>query len=124
MGGKVRGGGGEIKKNGFRPRRPRKIFRAFGPIILSRKICFDFVEMLVLEQDRGPRAFGEGKSRQRDPERETQDDAKSSKNRFKKLMEFLIEKDVAVTSTLTVFEPYTNREVVLGGGLDFVAKRL
>ena len=37
---------------------------------------------------------------------------------MKSLMEFLIEKEVAVTSTLPVFEPYTDREVVLGGGLE------
>jgi imidazolonepropionase-like amidohydrolase len=37
---------------------------------------------------------------------------------MKSLMQFLIEKDVAVTSTLTVFEPYTGREIVLGGGID------
>lgn len=34
------------------------------------------------------------------------------------LMNYLIEKGVAVTSTLPVFEPYANREIVLGGGLD------
>lgn len=34
------------------------------------------------------------------------------------LMNFLIEKGVAVTSTLPVFEPYANREIVLGGGLE------
>jgi len=43
---------------------------------------------------------------------------------MKKLMEFLIEKDVAVTSTLTVFEPYTNREVVLGGGLEAMSPEI
>ena len=37
---------------------------------------------------------------------------------MKSLMDFLIEKGVAVTSTLPVFEPYTDREVVLGGGLE------
>lgn len=33
------------------------------------------------------------------------------------LIKFLISKQVALTSTLPVFEPYTGREVVLGGGL-------
>ncbi|OEJ99701.1 amidohydrolase family protein [Roseivirga misakiensis] len=37
---------------------------------------------------------------------------------MKSLMDFLIEKDVAITSTLPVFEPYTNREIVVGGGLE------
>lgn len=37
---------------------------------------------------------------------------------MKELQEFLINKGVAVTSTLPVFEPYTDREVVPGGGLD------
>lgn len=37
---------------------------------------------------------------------------------MKSLMELLIEKNVGITSTLPVFEPYTNREVVLGGGLE------
>ena len=36
------------------------------------------------------------------------------------LIGFLISKKVAVTSTLPVFEPYTDREVVLGGGADAV----
>ncbi len=40
------------------------------------------------------------------------------------LMKFLIEKDVAVTSTLPVFEPYTGREVVLGGGLDAMSPEI
>jgi imidazolonepropionase-like amidohydrolase len=35
---------------------------------------------------------------------------------MKSLMQFLIKKKVAITSTLPVFEPYTNREVILGGG--------
>ncbi|HEX8326133.1 MAG TPA: amidohydrolase family protein [Hymenobacter sp.] len=34
------------------------------------------------------------------------------------LIKFLVGKKVALTSTLTVFEPYTGREVVLGGGLE------
>ena len=38
--------------------------------------------------------------------------------KMKALIDLLIEKDVAITSTLPVFEPYTGREVVLGGGLD------
>lgn len=37
---------------------------------------------------------------------------------MKSLVDFLIEKDVAVTSTLPVFEPYADREIVLGGGLE------
>lgn len=40
------------------------------------------------------------------------------------LMKFLIEKNVAVTSTLPVFEPYTGREVVLGGGLDAMSQEI
>ena len=39
-------------------------------------------------------------------------------NEMKSLMQFLIKKNVAITSTLPVFEPYTNREVILGGGTD------
>ncbi|WP_370478877.1 amidohydrolase family protein [Tamlana flava] len=34
------------------------------------------------------------------------------------LIEHLVEKKVALTSTINVFEPYTSREVVPGGGLD------
>jgi imidazolonepropionase-like amidohydrolase len=41
---------------------------------------------------------------------------------MKNLMAFLIEKEVAITSTLTVFEPYTGREVVLGGGIDAMSE--
>lgn len=37
---------------------------------------------------------------------------------MKSLMDFLIAKGVAVTSTLPVFEPYTDREIVPGGGLE------
>ena len=37
---------------------------------------------------------------------------------MKELMQFLISKKVAVTSTLPVFEPYTGSEIVHGGGLD------
>jgi len=33
------------------------------------------------------------------------------------LIDYLIKKNVALTSTINVFEPYTNREVVPGGGL-------
>lgn len=36
--------------------------------------------------------------------------------KMKELQQFLISKGVAVTSTLPVFEPYTNREAILGGG--------
>ena len=41
--------------------------------------------------------------------------------KMKELQAFLIEKKVAVTSTLPVFEPYTGREVVPGGGIDALA---
>ena len=34
------------------------------------------------------------------------------------LIAYLVEKKVALTSTINVFEPYTNREVVPGGGID------
>jgi imidazolonepropionase-like amidohydrolase len=37
---------------------------------------------------------------------------------MKSLIEFLINKHVAVTSTLPVFEPFTDRELILGGGDD------
>lgn len=37
---------------------------------------------------------------------------------MKDLIKLLVRKKVAVTSTLPVFAPYTNREIVLGGGLD------
>jgi imidazolonepropionase-like amidohydrolase len=37
---------------------------------------------------------------------------------MKELMQLLINKKVAITSTLPVFEPYTDREIVHGGGLD------
>ncbi|MEO6327851.1 MAG: amidohydrolase family protein [Ginsengibacter sp.] len=37
---------------------------------------------------------------------------------MKSLMQFLIKKNVAITSTLPVFEPATNREIILGGGSD------
>ena len=40
------------------------------------------------------------------------------------LMEYLIEQNVAITSTLPVFEPYTDREVVLGGGLDAMSPEI
>ncbi|TPG72455.1 amidohydrolase family protein [Hymenobacter nivis] len=40
------------------------------------------------------------------------------------LIKFLIGKNVALTSTLPVFEPYTGREVVLGGGLDALIPQL
>lgn len=35
---------------------------------------------------------------------------------MKELMQFLIDKKVTITSTLPVFEPYTGREVIPGGG--------
>jgi imidazolonepropionase-like amidohydrolase len=37
---------------------------------------------------------------------------------MKNLIAFLIKKNVAITSTLPVFEPATNREIILGGGSD------
>ena len=37
---------------------------------------------------------------------------------MKDLIDYLVKKKVALTSTINVFEPYTNREVVPGGGLD------
>ncbi len=37
---------------------------------------------------------------------------------MKALIDYLISKNVAITSTLPVFEPYTGREVVVGGGID------
>jgi imidazolonepropionase-like amidohydrolase len=37
---------------------------------------------------------------------------------MKSLIQFLIKKKVAITSTLPVFEPSTNREIILGGGED------
>jgi imidazolonepropionase-like amidohydrolase len=40
------------------------------------------------------------------------------------LIKFLISKEVALTSTLPVFEPYTGREVVLGGGLGALMPQL
>ncbi|ALW84581.1 hypothetical protein AUC43_05470 [Hymenobacter sedentarius] len=43
---------------------------------------------------------------------------------MKSLISFLVSKKVALTSTLPVFEPYTNREVVLGGGLDALVPQL
>jgi imidazolonepropionase-like amidohydrolase len=39
-------------------------------------------------------------------------------SQMKDLMQLLIRKKVAITSTLPVFEPYTDREIVHGGGLD------
>lgn len=38
--------------------------------------------------------------------------------KMKELINHLISKNVALTSTINVFEPYTNREVVPGGGMD------
>ena len=36
-------------------------------------------------------------------------------DRMKNLISYLVEKKVAITSTLPVFEPFTNREIVVGG---------
>ncbi|WP_375436091.1 amidohydrolase family protein [uncultured Hymenobacter sp.] len=43
---------------------------------------------------------------------------------MKSLISLLVAKKVALTSTLPVFEPYTNREVVLGGGLEALIPQL
>ena len=40
--------------------------------------------------------------------------------KMKSLIDLLISRHVAVTSTLPVFEPYTGRELILGGGADAV----
>jgi len=40
------------------------------------------------------------------------------------LIKHLIEKEVALTSTLNVFEPYTGREVVPGGGIEALATQV
>ena len=45
-------------------------------------------------------------------------------SQMKELIQFLISKKVALTSTLPVFEPYTGREVVLGGGLEALIPQL
>jgi imidazolonepropionase-like amidohydrolase len=43
---------------------------------------------------------------------------------MKQLMAYLIEKNVTLTSTLPVFEPYTNREPFPGGGENAVASQI
>lgn len=43
---------------------------------------------------------------------------------MKSLISLLVAKRVALTSTLPVFEPYTGREVVLGGGLEALIPQL
>ncbi|MGY2132602.1 amidohydrolase family protein [Hymenobacter sp. HD11105] len=43
---------------------------------------------------------------------------------IKSLISFLVSKRVAITSTLPVFEPFTGREVVLGGGLEALIPQL
>jgi imidazolonepropionase-like amidohydrolase len=40
------------------------------------------------------------------------------------LMDLLIKNEVTITSTLPVFEPYTGREVVLGGGIDAMSPEI
>lgn len=40
------------------------------------------------------------------------------------LIDYLIKADVAITSTLPVFEPFTGREVVLGNGLDAMSPEI
>jgi imidazolonepropionase-like amidohydrolase len=44
--------------------------------------------------------------------------------KMKALITFLVEKKVAITSTLPVFEPYTAREIVPGGGLESLAPQI
>lgn len=44
--------------------------------------------------------------------------------KMKQLMKTLIASGVTITSTLPVFEPYTGREIIPGGGLDAVAPML
>jgi imidazolonepropionase-like amidohydrolase len=39
-------------------------------------------------------------------------------DKMKTLIQFLVKKNVAITSTLPVFEPATTREIILGGGTD------
>lgn len=43
---------------------------------------------------------------------------------MKSLMEYLIAQDVTITSTLPVFEPFTDREIVQGGGLDAMSPEI
>jgi imidazolonepropionase-like amidohydrolase len=43
---------------------------------------------------------------------------------MEQLMRLLIDKKVALTSTLPVFEPFTGREVILGGGADALAPQV
>lgn len=45
-------------------------------------------------------------------------------SKMKNLMRHLIKEDVTITSTLPVFEPYTGREIVPGGGLDAIVQPL
>ncbi|MFY0626018.1 MAG: amidohydrolase family protein [Reichenbachiella sp.] len=45
-------------------------------------------------------------------------------SKMKKLMKHLIDKNVTITSTLPVFEPYTGREIIPGGGLNAVVQPL
>ena len=40
------------------------------------------------------------------------------------LIQFLVDKNVAITSTLPVFEPYTDREIIPGGGEDALAPEI
>lgn len=44
--------------------------------------------------------------------------------RMEELIEHLVSKNVALTSTLNVFEPYTGREVVPGGGIEALAPQV
>ena len=43
---------------------------------------------------------------------------------MEELINYLVKKDVALTSTLNVFEPYTGREIIPGGGLDALAPQV
>ncbi len=49
---------------------------------------------------------------------------KKDDKEMKKLMKHLIDNNVTITSTLPVFEPYTGREIIPGGGLDAVVQPL
>ncbi len=53
--------------------------------------------------------------------RKTLSDLDDNSTELKDLMQYLIKKNVTLTYTPTVFEPYTNREVVPGGGIAAMA---
>lgn len=56
--------------------------------------------------------------------RQTLSDLDDNSPELKSLVQFLIQKNVTLTYTPTVFEPYTNREVVPGGGIVAMAPYL